>query len=111
MAEGAEKFVGKYFKARVMEIDKVNNKIVLSEKEVSEAGDILLTKKASASIKEGEVYDGVVTTVAPFGAFVKIEVTVGKEKAQVEGLVHVSELSFTKVNLPSDVVKEGDKVK
>jgi small subunit ribosomal protein S1 len=107
----AESLVGKYFKARVMEIDKVNNKIVLSEKEVSEAGNILLTKKASAEIKEGEVYDGTVTTVAPFGAFVKIEVTVGKEKAQVEGLVHVSELSFTKVNLPSDVVKEGDKVK
>jgi ribosomal protein S1 len=109
--ENAEKLVGKYFKAKVMEVDKVNNKVVLSEKEVSEAGDIALVKKAMVNVKEGEVYDGVVTTVAPFGAFVKIEVLVGKEKAYVEGLVHVSELSFTKVNLPSDVVTEGDKVK
>ena len=109
--ENAEKLVGKYFKAKVMEVDKVNKKVVLSEKEVSEAGDIALIKKASSAIKEGEVYDGIVTTVAPFGAFVKIEVTVGKEKAHVEGLVHVSELSFTKVNLPSDVISEGDKVK
>lgn len=107
----AQDLVGKYFKAKVMEVDKTNNKLVLSEKEISEAGDIALTKKALESIKEGEVYSGTVTTVAPFGAFVKIEVSVGKEKAHVEGLVHVSELAFSKVNLPSDVVKVGDEVK
>ena len=110
--------VGKYFKAKVMEVDKTNNKVVLSEREISEAGDIALTKEALKIIKEGDVYDGIVTTVAPFGAFVKIEVPVKKnvtagkqEKAEVEGLVHVSELSFSRVNLPSDVVKVGDKVK
>lgn len=111
IAQNAQSLVGKYFKARVMEVDKVNNKLVLSEKEISEAGDIALSKKAQESIKEGEVYDGVVTTVASFGAFVKIEVPVKKEKAHVEGLVHVSEISYRKVNLPSDVLKVGDKVK
>jgi small subunit ribosomal protein S1 len=110
IVENSQEMVGKYFKARVMEVDKVNNKVVLSEKEVSEAGDIALSKEASKKIKEGEVYEGVVTTVAPFGAFVRIEVPVGKKKAGIEGLVHVSELSYTKVNLPSDVVSEGDKV-
>ena len=107
----AQNLVGKYFKARVIELDRVNNKIVLSEKEVSEAGDIALTKEALKTIKEGEVYDGIVTTVATFGAFVKIEVPVKKAKAEVEGLVHVSELSFSRVNLPSDVISVGDKVK
>lgn len=106
----AQNLVGKYFKAKVMEVDKMNNKVVLSEKEISEAGDIALTKEALKSIKEGDIYDGVVTTVATFGAFVKINIPVKKEKAEVEGLVHVSELSFSRVNLPSDVVKEGDKV-
>ncbi len=106
----AQNLVGKYFKAKVMEIDKANKKVVLSEKEVSEAGNIALVKEALKKIKEGEVYEGIVTTVAPFGAFVKIEVPVKKEKAEVEGLVHVSELSFSRVNLPSDVIKEGDKV-
>lgn len=110
-SKGSSEMVGKYFKAKVMEVDKANNKVVLSEKEVSEAGDIALAKEASKIIKEGEVYEGVVTTVASFGAFVKIEVPVGKKKAGIEGLVHVSELSYTKVNLPSDVVKVGDKVK
>ena len=78
---------------------------------MSEAGDIALAKKAMEEVKEGEVYEGIVTTVASFGAFVKIEVPVKKEKAYIEGLVHVSELSYSKVNLPSDVIKEGDKVK
>jgi ribosomal protein S1 len=107
----AQNLVGKYFKAKVMEVDKANNKVVLSEKEVSEAGNIALVKDALKKIKEGEIYEGVVTTVAPFGAFVKIEVPVKKEKVEVEGLVHVSELSFSRVNLPSDVIHEGDKVK
>lgn len=111
VAKNPQNLVGKYFKAKVMEVDKMNNKVVLSEKEISEAGDIALTKEALKTIKEGEAYNGVVTTVASFGAFVKIEVPVKKNKAEVEGLVHVSELSFSRVNLPSDVVKVGDKVK
>ncbi len=117
VAGNAQDLVGKYFKAKVMEVDKAGNKLVLSEKEISEAGDIALTKKAMEEVKEGEVYTGTVTTVATFGAFVKIEVPVKKdlpagrqEKAYIEGLVHVSELAYSKVNLPSDVVKEGDKV-
>lgn len=121
ISDTAADLVGKYFKVKVMEVDKVNKKLVLSEKEVSEATDIALAKKALESVKEGEVYEGVVTTVASFGAFVKIEVPVKKDlpagrqgKAQiakVEGLVHVSELAFSKVALPSDVVSVGDKVK
>jgi len=102
----AQNLVGKYFKVRVMEVDKVNKKVVLSEKEVSEAGDIKLAKEALKNIKEGDVYPGVVTTIAPFGAFVKI--TVGK--ASLEGLVHVSEISYKKVAIPSDVLSVGDKV-
>lgn len=110
VANNPQILVGKYFKAKVMEIDKMNNKVVLSEKEISEAGDIALTKEAQKQIKEGEIYEGVVTTVATFGAFVKIEVPVKSKVAGVEGLVHVSELSFSRVNLPSDVIKVGDKV-
>lgn len=104
---GAQKLVGKYFKAKVMEVDRKSNKVVLSEKEVSEAGDIKLAKEALKKIKEGDIYEGAVTTVAPFGAFVKIKFG----KATLEGLVHVSEISFKKVNLPSDVLKQGDKVR
>lgn len=115
---GSQNLVGKYFKAKVMEVDKKNGKVVLSEKEISEAGDLALAREAFKNIKEGEIYDGVVTTVAPFGAFVKISVPVkgaGEKtkgaKAELEGLVHVSEISYKKVSLPSDVLKQGDEVK
>jgi len=105
--KNSQNLIGKYFKAKVIEINKMDNKVVLSEREVSEAGDIALSKEAMKNIKEGEIYDGVVTTVASFGAFVKIAV----KKAHLEGLVHVSEISYKKVNLPSDVLKVGDDVK
>lgn len=104
--EDVQNLVGKYFKAKVIEIDKSSKKVVLSEKEVSEAGDIKLAKEALKKIKEGEIYDGEVSTIAPFGAFVKIKVG----KAELEGLVHVSEISYKKVGLPSDVLNKGDKV-
>jgi small subunit ribosomal protein S1 len=108
-AKNAESLVGKYFKAIVIDLDKSANKVVLSEKEISEAADIKAQRTALAKIKEGQMYDGVVTTVANFGCFVKLDL--GKEKALVEGLVHISELSWEKTARVSDVVKVGDKVK
>ena len=103
--------IGKSFRAKVIELEKSSNKVVLSEKAVSEAGEMKLAKEALEKVKEGEIYDGVVTTVANFGCFVRIEIKEGKGTIPVEGLVHISELSWSKVGSVSDVVKEGDKVK
>ena len=109
VAKNPQNLVGRYFKAKVLEIDRSNNKLVLSEKEVSEAADIKSAKEAMAKIKEGEVYNGEVTTVASFGCFVKL--TIPKSKARVEGLVHISELAWGRVEKVSDVVVEGNKIK
>ena len=103
--------IEKHFKATVLELKRDENKVVLSEREVSDAEDIKKVKTALGKIKEGEVYEGVVTTLASFGCFVAIEAPVGKEKVSVEGLVHISELSWGKVDATSDFVSEGDKVK
>jgi len=102
-----EVLVGKYFKAKIIEIDRNKNKLVLSEREVSDAKDIKANKKALESITEGDIFEGVVTTIAGFGVFVKIKI----DKAYVEGLVHISEVSWGKVSSPSEVLKEKDKVK
>lgn len=99
--------VGKYFKARVIEVDRSKNKLVLSEREVSEAEDIKNIKDELGKLKVGEVYEGKVTTVANFGCFV--EILAGGSK--LEGLVHVSEMSWGKVGAPSEMYKVGDKVK
>ncbi len=111
--------VGKHIKAVVIDLDRRDNKIVLSEKEISEAEDIKLIARAMERIKEGEIYDGKISLVANFGAFVAIEVEVGKppvrgtsgsggEKVAVEGLVHISEVSWGKTENIRDVLKEGD---
>lgn len=107
-AKDPSALIGKYFKAKLIEVDRGSNKIVLSEKEVTEAGNMKLTRDALSKIKDGEVYDGVVTTVAAFGCFVKL--TLAKD-VTVEGLVHISELAWNKVGATSDVVSEGDTVK
>jgi len=103
-SKNPQSLIGKYFKAVVIEVDRAQNKLVLSEKEVSDAKDIREAKEALAKIKEGAVFDGVVTTVANFGCFVKIP-------SGVEGLVHISELSWGRVERTTDVVAKGDKVK
>ncbi len=107
-SKNPQALVGKYFKVKILEVDKVSNKVVLSEKEISEAESIKKAKKAVESVKEGEVYEGVVTTIAGFGCFVKLKLEKG---AFIEGLVHISELSWKKVGHPSEIVKEGDTVK
>lgn len=107
-AKNPQGLVGKYLKAKVIEVDRLANKVVLSEKEISDAADIKAAKEAFDKIKEGEIYDGVVTTVANFGCFVKL--TLGKG-LDIEGLVHISELAWGKTESVSDIVKEGDKVK
>lgn len=102
--------VGKHIKAIVIDLSRADNKIVLSEKEISEAEDIKLVAKAIEKVEDGEVYEGRVTLVANFGAFVAIEVAIAKEKIAVEGLVHISEVSWGKTENIREVLKEGDKV-
>jgi len=111
VSENPQALIGKTFKAKVIELEKSSNKVVLSEKAVSEEGEMKLAKEALSKVKEGEIYDGVVTTVANFGCFVRIEIKEGKSTIPVEGLVHISELSWSKVDSVGDKVSVGEKVK
>lgn len=108
-SQNPQSLIGKYFKAKVLEVDRSVNKLVLSEKEVSDAADIKETKEVLKKIKEGEIYEGEVTTVANFGCFVKLEIP--KSKAKIEGLVHISEMAWGRVEKVQDVVQVQDKVK
>lgn len=108
--KSAKSLVGTHFQAKVVEANKKESKLVLSERAVSEAEDIEDQRKALENIKTGDVYEGRVVTLAGFGAFVAIKPD-PKSKTEVEGLVHLSELSWEKVSDPNKVVKEGDKVK
>ncbi len=105
-----DQLVGKKFKVKPIEVDREKNRLIFSEKHVSEADLLERRKKALASVKVGEIYKGKVTGLMSFGAFVNVEVPVGKEKGEIEGLVHISEISWEKVNDIHQYLKIGEEI-
>ena len=98
--------IGRDFEAKIIEVDREKNRLILSEKEISEKGLISEQKEALGKIKVGETLEGEVASVMPFGLFVKI-----KGKKNLEGLLHISEISWEKIDDPSKLYKAGDKIK
>lgn len=91
--------IGKSIKVRVLDVDRKANKLIFSEKEAIKEG---LSERFD-KLKVGDAVDGVVTGVVDFGAFVNV--------GGIEGLVHISEISWERVNNPGDYVKVGDQIK
>lgn len=90
--------VGKPMKVRILDADKKANKLIFSEKEAVKDG----LAERFESLKVGDSVKGVVTGVVDFGAFVNVD--------GIEGLIHISEISWERVNSPNDYVKTGDTV-
>lgn len=101
------------FKVKPIEVDREKNRLIFSEKHVSEAANIKRREKALAAVKVGDELEGTVSGIMSFGAFISVEVPVGKkdEIGAVEGLVHISEISWEKVDDINKYVKAGEKVK
>ncbi|MBI2007508.1 MAG: S1 RNA-binding domain-containing protein [Candidatus Blackburnbacteria bacterium] len=97
---------GRTIKVKVIEADREKNRIILSEKAVSEAQALAEQDKVLEGIKRGDKFKGEVVGIVPFGAFVRIE----KDGVPVDGLVHLSELSWQKVSDAGAILKAGDKV-
>ena len=95
-------YMGKVIEAKIIELDRNRNNVVLSrrgflEENQKEQRDMFLD-----NLKSGEVREGVISSVVAFGAFVDL--------GGMDGLIHVSELSWKHVEHPSQVVQIGDKV-
>jgi small subunit ribosomal protein S1 len=97
------KMVGSSMPLKVIEINRNRNRLILSERQAVQ--DVREGRKDEllSSLQEGDIRTGVVTSIADFGAFVDI--------GGADGLVHLSELSWSRVKHPSEVLKPGDKVK
>lgn len=95
-------YKGRTLKVKVTEIDKEKNKVILSAKAVLEEEQNKEKQEVMNNIKVGQVLEGTVQRLTSFGAFVDI--------GGIDGLVHISELAWHRVDTPSEVVKEGDKV-
>ena len=90
--------VGKPIRARILDASKKENKLIFSEKEAIKDG----LAERFAELKIGDVVKGVVTGVVDFGVFVNVD--------GIEGLIHISEISWERVNNPSDYVKVGSTI-
>jgi len=96
-------FIGDTITAKVIELDRARNNVVLSRRAHLEEALAEERTEFLDNLHEGEVRDGTVSSVVNFGAFVDL--------GGMDGLVHVSELSWQHVNHPSELVKVGDEVK
>jgi small subunit ribosomal protein S1 len=97
-----DQYVGQDIEAKVIELDRNRNNVVLSRRAFLEEAQAEQRQAFLDELAVGEVRPGVVSSVVNFGAFVDL--------GGMDGLVHVSELSYQHVNHPSEVVKVGDEV-
>ncbi len=95
-----QKFIGTELSVRILDISKETEKIILSEKgKENEERETSL-----GNYKEGGIVEGEITGIVDFGAFIRFG-------EGIEGLIHISEIDWSLVENPHDVLKEGEKIK
>jgi small subunit ribosomal protein S1 len=97
------KMVGQEIDVVVIEVDRERRRLILSERQASSESRDSVKDRVIDELKEGQVYSGRVTSLADFGVFVNVN--------GADGLVHLSEISWDRVQHPSEVLKVGQEVK
>ena len=95
-------YVGKTLEAKIIELDKNRNNVVLSRRAWLEQTQSEVRQTFLTQLQKGQIRNGVVSSIVNFGAFVDL--------GGVDGLVHVSELSWKHIDHPSEVVEVGQEV-
>ncbi|GAD15845.1 30S ribosomal protein S1 [Lentilactobacillus otakiensis] len=95
-------FKGQELELKVIEIDPVENRLILSHKAIVQAEKAEEREKLMQTLHEGDIVEGTVARLTSFGAFVDL--------GGMDGLVHVSQIAYERVDKPSDVLKVGQKV-
>lgn len=101
--EDLSQFVGKTLDAMVEEFDEEDRKLIFSRKAFLKKGSELKKIELLATLKEGQTIEGTVQNLTSYGAFIDL--------GGLTGLAHISELSYKRIDHPSEVVSVGDKVK
>lgn len=97
--EKLKSFVGQSMNVKIIDVNEREEKLIVSEKAVWEEAQ----KGVLDKYKLGDVVEGVITAIADFGVFVKFD--------NLEGLVHISEIAWQRIDHPRDLVKVGETVK
>ncbi|MET1134120.1 MAG: 30S ribosomal protein S1, partial [Aeromicrobium sp.] len=95
-------YIGQKLEAKIIELDKNRNNVVLSRRAWLEQTQSAVRQNFLNELKKGQVRKGVISSIVNFGAFVDL--------GGVDGLVHVSELSWKHIDHPNEVVQVGDEV-
>ena len=88
---------------KILKMDRRRGNIVVSRREILEATRAEQRSEIVARLKEGEVIDGVVKNITDYGAFIDL--------GGIDGLLHVTDMAWRRVNHPSEIVNVGDTVK
>lgn len=102
--EDTESWIGKEVEAKVITVDPEKEKLVLSAKQVAKEAAIEERNHKIFMIVPGTVVEGTVESLMPYGAFINLE-------NGLSGLVHISQICERRIKKPSEVLKEGQKVK
>ncbi|MFQ6096324.1 MAG: 30S ribosomal protein S1 [Armatimonadota bacterium] len=97
-----DRLVGRSLRLRVIEADRAQKKVILSHRVVVEEEREKRKRETLERLREGAVFEGRVRSLTNYGAFVDL--------GGVDGLLHISEMSWTRINHPSEVVKVGDTI-
>ncbi len=94
--------LGQTFDFRVIKVNKARRNIVVSRRVILEEGRAALRDKIITELEKGQVREGIVKNITDFGAFIDL--------GGVDGLLHITDMSWGRVNHPSEVVALGDKI-
>jgi small subunit ribosomal protein S1 len=95
-------FVGKPMRAMILKIDEERRNIVISRRKLIEDERDAAKKRLLENVREGDLVRGTITNVADFGAFVDL--------GGIDGLLHITDMSWGRVNHPSEIVRIGDEI-
>lgn len=101
--EDLNEFQGQHLKVRVFEIDVQNKRLILSAKEILREAEEARKKEELEKIQVGTIVKGVVDSIKPYGAFVKLE-------NGLSGLIHISQISNRRLKTVQEVLSLGDEV-
>ena len=95
-------YIGQTIKAKILELDKNRNNVVLSRRQYLEETQSEVRETFLSQLKKGQIREGVVSSIVNFGAFVDL--------GGVDGLLHITDMAWKRVKHPSEIVNVGDEI-
>lgn len=98
-----EKYVGETLELKIIEVDRERKKVVLSNRAAEEESRAVVKERIFTDTNPGDILEGTVRRITDYGAFVDL--------GGIDGLLHISEMSWMRIQHPKEVLKEGQDIK